>query len=741
MAINCVSSSPIIKNCILTGNKNNSIYCTSSKSTFQNCVVIGNLNTGISLSNSDVTILNCTITGNYKGIYCDNSDAIITNCIVFNNIHYEISKDSDSSPIVSFCNIKGGFPGIFNIDKNPLFIRGGEFHLKPESPCIDAGKHEGFNITNDIDNEVRPKNSKYDIGADEFSLTPIVYGKIFKFPEDDYTTIQLTIDAATHGDIVIVSDGIYKGEGNTDINFNGKMITLQSENGPYNCVIDCEEKSSGFNFLSNEGSNSILSGFKIINAGTNYMAINCVSSSPIVKNCILTGNNNYSIYCKSSKSTIQNCIITGNLNTGISLSNSDVIILNCTVTGNSSSGIYCYDSNPNIINCIVYNNLYEITKNSNSLPTIKYCNINGSYPGLKNIDKDPLFASTLDFHLLENSPCINSGFSEIDVLPNLDGSDIDGLPRPQGEAYDIGAYEYEDNSTLKIYGQVSTTISGKPTMLSGAFVSLLETNIITVTDVKGKYYFSGIKIGSYTLKIEKYGFATKLINDIVVTDAHSAIVPTQDLTLEINGNYAEEYLDISSNFLRLNDDYNNLILKNVELSDNYNTLSNTYKTVTENLQGEYEETIENLTSEKNQIESEMNQEIKRLNSVIFSEKNKSRLLTDEYDSLTLSYSILSNMYNGLSDTHTELSLNFEELSHTHMFLSINNTNLSNTISLLTNQYQNLSNIYISLVFANNDLKQSYYELNDYIKEFDINNDRILGLPEAINVLRRLSNIK
>ncbi len=45
-------------------------------------------------------------------------------------------------------------------------------------------------------------------------------------------TIQGAIDLASDGDTIIIGDGIYTGTGNRDIDFDGKSVTIRSENGP-----------------------------------------------------------------------------------------------------------------------------------------------------------------------------------------------------------------------------------------------------------------------------------------------------------------------------------------------------------------------------------------------------------------------------------------------------------------------------------------------------------------------------
>ena len=134
----------------------------------------------------------------------------------------------------------------------------------------------------------------------------------------DHRTIQAGIDAAADGDEVIVGDGTYTGMGNKDLYFHGKAITVRSENGPENTIIDCEGDGRGINFQSGEGSDSIIQGITIAH-GTAYMGggIYCSDSSPSINNCRIIGNSAGSegggIYTRSNSSpTILNCVFSGN---------------------------------------------------------------------------------------------------------------------------------------------------------------------------------------------------------------------------------------------------------------------------------------------------------------------------------------------------------------------------------------------------------------------------------------------
>ncbi len=191
---------------------------------------------------------------------------------------------------------------------------------------------------------------------------------------DNYPTIQAAIDDAYDGDTIIVTDGTYTGQGNIDIDFKGKSITLKSQNGPANCIINCAKATRAFDFHSGEDANSILDGFTIKNGsvGDYGGAIRCSASSPAINNCLFLGNfateyggaitNMY-----ASSPLLENCTFSNNsVGSGSSsvanggaicnLVNSSPTLINCTFTNNFAKycggAIYNEDNcNPDIIKC------------------------------------------------------------------------------------------------------------------------------------------------------------------------------------------------------------------------------------------------------------------------------------------------------------------------------------------------------------------------------------------------------
>jgi hypothetical protein len=247
-------------------------------------------------------------------------------------------------------------------------------------------------------------------------MVPLMWGTTVLALElrvpSEYSSIQDAIDAAVPGDdVVVVADGTYSG--NLLVQ---KAITIKSENGAENCVIDCANQSRGVTFVGTSASGAVLSGFTITrgNGQTNGLfsqyenwggailisnagsitisdctlwnnvvsrfggAIASITSSPVISRCVIENNSAISggggllIYNDSPEGLppiISNCSITNNPgnNPGISrgagvyLIHSSATFYNCLIAGNSaiSNGGAFFFSNPcspNIILCTISNN-------------------------------------------------------------------------------------------------------------------------------------------------------------------------------------------------------------------------------------------------------------------------------------------------------------------------------------------------------------------------------------------------
>ena len=201
----------------------------------------------------------------------------------------------------------------------------------------------------------------------------------------DQRTIQAGIDAAENGDTVLVADGIYRGEGNVNIDFKGKQITVKSVNGAESTTVDCERNpdTRGFIFQNNETNDSVLDGITIIN-GIYEMGggIFCDNASPTIKNCVIDRNQATAdkyrapggggIYCLDSAAVISGCTITNNIaryGAGVFFEGCllkdddlaeepchDISLINCVISHNMGSGIFCTGTRPDIRDCTVSHN-------------------------------------------------------------------------------------------------------------------------------------------------------------------------------------------------------------------------------------------------------------------------------------------------------------------------------------------------------------------------------------------------
>lgn len=200
----------------------------------------------------------------------------------------------------------------------------------------------------------------------------------------DYPTIQAAIDAASTWDIIEVQPGTYIGDGNRDIDFKGKAITVRSMN-PNNpdivaaTIIDCEGTEStphrGFHFYHDEDANSILAGLTITNGYTvnSGGGIRCIEASPTITHCDIIGNmtgplvvGGAGINCLFSGSMITNCKFINNVAKGEgtgggfygSYAPPYATINNCVFIGNSAyRGGAIFNCDGSVNNCIISDNV------------------------------------------------------------------------------------------------------------------------------------------------------------------------------------------------------------------------------------------------------------------------------------------------------------------------------------------------------------------------------------------------
>jgi len=116
-----------------------------------------------------------------------------------------------------------------------------------------------------------------------------------------YSSIQAAINASRDGETITVSDGTYV----ENLNFKGKDITVESENGAASCVIDGGEAGPVVKFVNGETNDAVLSGFQITNGSgivlglTTYGGgIYIYDSEPEISDCwIHTNTVDNNVFC------------------------------------------------------------------------------------------------------------------------------------------------------------------------------------------------------------------------------------------------------------------------------------------------------------------------------------------------------------------------------------------------------------------------------------------------------------
>lgn len=109
--------------------------------------------------------------------------------------------------------------------------------------------------------------------------------------------IKTALATAAAGSTIYVTPGIYSGAANTNLNYNGKAITVESTNGYDVTMINCTDpvtgkKSRAFNFNKGEGRDSVLVGMTMASGESD--AGGCMSitgSTPVIRDSMFLSCN------------------------------------------------------------------------------------------------------------------------------------------------------------------------------------------------------------------------------------------------------------------------------------------------------------------------------------------------------------------------------------------------------------------------------------------------------------------
>ena len=316
-AISIASASPTISHILFENNaisgSGGAIYLNNSSSKIVNCLFVGN---SASSYGGALEIINCPNMYIYCCTFVQNSAAYggaidndssltdIANSIFWGNTatssgNQILNYDSDATLNITHSDIQGNLAGIVNngtlndgngnIAVDPGFVSGTNFHLGGGSPCIDSGTIGYTYEFMDLDESYRRDNGYVDMGAYEYRIA-----ETHTFASLGVSTIQGAINhyLVGGGDTVLVPSGVYSGTGNVNISFKGKDITLRSEQGPINTVIDGGFSNRGVVFNLGERNTSVLDGFTIRNCRTTAdgAAVLIENSGPTIQNCRVENN-------------------------------------------------------------------------------------------------------------------------------------------------------------------------------------------------------------------------------------------------------------------------------------------------------------------------------------------------------------------------------------------------------------------------------------------------------------------
>jgi internalin A len=225
------------------------------------------------------------------------------------------------------------------------------------------------------------------------------------YPSADFTKIQDAVDAASPGDTIIVYPGTYIE--NVDVNTDN--LTIQSENGVANCIVNASNPDAHVFDVTASGVN--ITGFTVQNATVGGNAGIYLGSG--VSHCNISSNNATNDYLgillySSSNNTLTNNTASLNEWRGIYLSYSSSNTLTDNTASSNDDGIYLYSSSNNTLtNNTASSNDYDgIYLDSSSNNTLTNNTANSNEEGIS-------MSYSSNNNTLTNNTCSNNSMEGI----------------------------------------------------------------------------------------------------------------------------------------------------------------------------------------------------------------------------------------------------------------------------------------------------------------------------------------
>lgn len=248
---------PTINNCFFSENSadyGGAIYLSHTTSDILSCTFAGN-SAAMRSGAVDVhmgaqpRLAHCTFYANECVHGCHlgtrhSSHTVVQNCILsYGLLGAAAVCELEATFAFSCCDVYGNEGGDYtacltgweghqeNFSADPMFCNPvqDDFHLEEGSPCSEEM------------NPVCGLIGAWEVGCGQVGPTYTV------LPDGsgDFPTIQAALDAADDWSTIGLGHGVFSGDGNRDLDFGGKTLTLTSLSGdPASCIIDCQGTES-----------------------------------------------------------------------------------------------------------------------------------------------------------------------------------------------------------------------------------------------------------------------------------------------------------------------------------------------------------------------------------------------------------------------------------------------------------------------------------------------------------------